>query len=271
MSSCSASTSIASFAAALTAGPAAVAASGAAPSPSAAGAMKSSRHAVLSSRRAGTCAADSCRTCVVVTPPPRRPPRPALALALALPLAVARLAPLRCEGGEAVVEVAPPPRQVVLEERLLARGLELGEEERGGAEDVGGEVGLGEARVEAVAQPPHDQRRLLADAVEGGDAADGGEHPLRLVVELHRELVLLGGDARLQPRRKVHQELQLRQVLLDAVELLELGAAPRRQLTASLAVEIVPMFVSSRSICDSIDSTRFFIWRIVSVAEMNLL
>ena len=43
------------------------------------------------------------------------------------------------------------------------------------------------------------------------------------------------------------------------------------ELTASLAVEIVPMFVSSRSICDSIESTRFFIWRIVSVAEMNLL
>jgi len=43
------------------------------------------------------------------------------------------------------------------------------------------------------------------------------------------------------------------------------------ELTESLAAEIVPMLVSSWPICVSISSTRVFILRIVSVAEMNWL
>ena len=47
--------------------------------------------------------------------------------------------------------------------------------------------------------------------------------------------------------------------------------AEREESSDSDAEEIVPMLVSSSTICDSISSTRFFILRIVSVAEMNLL
>ena len=53
------------------------------------------------------------------------------------------------------------------------------------------------------------------------------------------------------------------------------SSCPRRaesdESTDSLAAEMVPMFFSSSTICDSISSTRVFILRMVSVALMNLL
>ena len=90
------------------------------------------------------------------------------------------------------------------------------------------ERGLLDPHAEDLRKALDDEGRLVLDASEGAHVPDRAQDATGLAEIVDGGLELLVAHAALKPGGQIHEELQLRQVLLGAVEFLQL-AAPRRE------------------------------------------